>query len=283
MNIGIIGLGLIGGSLGRAIIKKTEHKVYGYDISADVMLKAEILSAIHFPLTEQDYEKLDLLIIATFPRLFEKIMQDTTPKLKNSACVIDIGGNKKAPVTAMRKMSKKFPDINFIATHPMAGKEFPGIDHSTPTLFEKASMIMVPITNDAKVISDLKKLFLELGFGTIIFTDDKTHDKMISYTSQLPHIISSCYIQSDLADVHNGFSAGSFRDLSRVARMNPIMWTELVLDNKTELLPELESFINRLTAFKDALRTNNEAKIKTMFQNGNAKKEQIENQKKENK
>lgn len=283
MNIGIIGLGLLGGSLGRAIVEKTGHKVYGLDISHDIMLKAEMLSAMHFPLTGQDYSKLDLLIIATFPRVFEKILNDTAPMLKNGACVIDIGGNKKGPVTAMRKSQKNHPHISFVATHPMAGKEGAGIDKSSPAIFEKSSMLMIPVAADVEVKASLKKLFIDLGFANVIFTDEIKHDRVIAYTSQLPHIIASCYIQSDTASEHHGFSAGSFCDISRVAKMNTSMWTELILDNKEQVLPELQSFIDRLTTFQNALSTNDEAKIKEIFENGNAQKERIESPKKDNK
>ena len=273
MNIGIIGLGLIGGSLGKAITKKTTHKVYGFDISPDVLMKAELLSAIHSPLI--DYKTLDLLIIAVNPRAFEKILLDVAPKLKSGACIIDICGNKSAPVEAMREISKQHPDIHFVGTHPMAGKEVSGIKHSSASLFDKASMIFVPVTKDIETIANLKKLFLDLGFGEVVITDEVKHDRLIAYTSQLPHIISSCYIQSDLAENHRGFSAGSFRDLSRVAKMNPGMWTELVFDNRAEVLPELESFIDRMSEFKDALVAGDEGKIKEMFEKGDLKKREI--------
>lgn len=276
MNIGIIGLGLIGGSLGRSLIKNTSHTVYGYDISGETMLKAELLNAVHQRLTEEDYINLDILIIALNPRAFEKVLAETVKKLKDGAIVMDIAGNKHRIVEAMRRAAKRYPEIKFIATHPMAGREFWGINHSVAGLFEKASVLMIPVHTDIKQLVTVKRLLLDLGVLSVIMTNEIVHDKMIAYTSQLAHIVSSSYVKSPSAEAHNGFSAGSFRDLTRVAKLNAPMWAELMTDNRENLVKELDIFIKNLKEYRAALAEGDEERLLRLLEEGNLKKELIE-------
>ncbi|MDR0696658.1 MAG: prephenate dehydrogenase [Christensenellaceae bacterium] len=268
MNIGIIGLGLIGGSIGRALIKKTDHVVYGYDTSSDTMLKASFLPAINHPLTDSDYICLDVLIIALNPDAFVSVAKNIIPKLKNDAIVIDIAGNKSKVLNEMRKLALDYPLINFIGTHPMAGREYSGINHSTPYLFEKASILLIPLSQEISKISLLKMLLLSIGFSDVIITTDKIHDKIIAYTSQLAHIISSSYIKSPTAIIHDGYSAGSFKDISRVARLNADMWAELMTDNSDNLLFELDHFIASLNEYRQALTSNKRDQLRDLLQTG---------------
>jgi|AGTN01.2.fsa_nt_gi Prephenate dehydrogenase len=150
MNIGIIGLGLIGGSLARAIINKTPHKVFGIDSSEDAMMKAALLNAFHEKLTEDKFKELDLLFVAVNPRAAAKIVSEAVPKLKSGAIVSDICGNKRGIVGAMREAQKIRPDLSYISTHPMAGREYSGISHSLPSLFEGASALLVPVKADIR-------------------------------------------------------------------------------------------------------------------------------------
>lgn len=276
MNIGIVGLGLIGGSLGKAMVKKTEHTVYGYDIFPEVMLKGGLINAYHYELTEDDYCKLDILIIATYPRAFKSVLNDALPRLKDNALVMDIGGNKKSVVEVMEKARMDYPNISFIATHPMAGREYYGINHSMATLFEKASILIIPVHNEMEQLVMAKNLFAEIGFTSIIVTDWQEHDKMIAYTSQLAHIVSSSYVKNELAENHDGFSAGSFKDLTRVAKLNPVMWSELMLDNKDNLICALDNLLENLNEYKKALIENNEGELIRLLKEGNEKKEIIE-------
>lgn len=276
MNIGIIGLGLIGGSLARAISKKTLHTVWGYDINEETMLKAELLNAVSDKLSDDKYKELDLLIIALTPRAFSTVLDEVSPKLKDGTVVIDIAGNKRVVVDAMRKKSAEYPRLRFIASHPMAGREFWGINHSTPTLFEKASVLMIPVCCDIRNMVTVKSLFLDVGFASVVMTNEIVHDRMIAYTSQLAHVISSSYVKSPAAENHDGFSAGSFRDLTRVARLNSAMWSELMLDNSDNLIKELDIFIKNISDYRDALACRDEEKLKALLEDGNAKKEIIE-------
>lgn len=276
MNIGIIGLGLIGASLGRAVIKRTSHKVYAYDILPEVMLKAEMLDAYNEQLTDANAAELDMLIIALYPRVSAELIAKYAPKLKAGAVIIDCCGIKREIVGAMREVSKRHPDIAYIGGHPMAGREYSGVSHSTAGLFEKASMILVPVTADIETRSVVKEFFYELGFGTVVSTTAEYHDEMIAYTSQLAHIVSSAYIKSPAAAVHFGYSAGSFRDLTRVAKLNPDMWTELMMDNKDYLVKEIRVLENNLAKYREALLSGNEIELKELLSEGNRLKENIE-------
>lgn len=276
MNIGIVGLGLMGGSFGRAICKSGEHNVFGYDVNEQVMLKAQLLKAINQPLTKENANQLDVLIVAVFSRKFKEVVQEFLPFLKDQAIVIDFCGIKRTIISQMQELNKLYPNIFFIGGHPMAGREFSGIEHSQCNLFNKASMILVPIKEDIFVESKLKNLFLSIGCDKVVITDAKTHDKNIAYTSQLCHIVSSSFIKSPTAEKHFGFSAGSYKDMTRVARMNADMWAELVLDNSDYVVEELDIIINNLNEFKNAIALKNGKKVKELFEEGNNKKISID-------
>lgn len=270
MNIGIIGLGLIGGSLGKALHGK--HTVYGYDTDTNVMLKASLTDAIDNYLTDDNYKLLDVLFIATYPRSFQTIIANVGNKLQAGAIIMDISGIKRTVVRYMEAAKLNFPHLNFIATHPMAGREYSGIEHSSVNLFNNASLLMVNVHSDMAALTTAKELFLEIGFERVVVTTAEEHDKIIAFTSQLAHIISSSYIKSETADMHYGFSAGSFRDLTRVARLNPTMWTELFIDNSDNLITELNSLIYHLTEYKLALENKEEKVLYQLLDEGNKRK-----------
>jgi prephenate dehydrogenase len=275
MNIGIIGLGLIGGSLARAF-KKTGYATFGYDVSEETMLKAELVDALNYRLDDTNYKQLDLLFIAVYPRAFKKVLASVLPKLKKGAIILDIAGTKKEIVATMEKASKDFPDLKFVATHPMAGKEFWGINHSSASLFERSSLLIVPVRADMNDLVCVKKAFTDIGVANVVMTNATVHDQMIAYTSQLAHLISSSYIKSPSATNHNGYSAGSFRDLTRVAKLNSDMWSELIYDNRENVIKELNIFIENITKYRNALSFGDEKELVCLLQEGSEKKESIE-------
>ena len=279
MKIGIVGLGLMGASFGRTVIKQAKGEVYGFDKDEQVMLKAELLSAINHPLTQENLKEIDILIFALYPNQFEKVAKSYVSGLKDGATVIDFCGNKRKIVKMMQELKKDYPSINFFGGHPMAGREYSGIDHSVTTLFNKASMLLVPIECDIFIESEIKKFFLDLGFDQVILTDAETHDEIISYTSQLCHIVSNAFIKSPTAEKKAGYSAGSFRDLTRVARLNPDMWSELMMDNRDNLSKELGYLINSLSEYKKSLDSGNQEELKNLLSIGNDKKLNIESRK----
>ena len=276
MNIGIVGLGLIGGSFGKALLKYTDCKVFGKDISKDAMLKAELVGAVSGELNDENLSIADVVIFALAPRAAREEMEKACPKLKDGALVIDIVGNKKSMVGKMRELSAKYPKLEFISTHPMAGKEYSGISHASAVMFERASALFVPVKAELNTVARLKKLFFDIGFDFVKITTAEEHDEIIAYTSQLAHIVSSCYINTPIAERHDGYSAGSFRDLSRVARMNPKMWEELLTENAENVSVVLDGLIERLGEFSDALKNKDNEKLLRLFEEGNAKKELVD-------
>lgn len=279
MKIGIIGLGLMGGSFGRTLVKKG-YTVYGYDVSQDVMLKAELMKAFTEPLTEKTAKKVDLIIAAVNPSAFRRAIEPFLPHLKSGAVVSDFCGVKRVIVSKMQEYSKAYPALFFIGTHPMAGREFSGIEHSSITLFEKASMILVPIKADIFTLDKIKEFYLSVGFSRVVITDAEHHDSVIAYTSELCHIVSNAFILSAQADNRLGYSAGSFRDLTRVARLSPEMWTEIIAANRDMALSELDEFIGNLNKYRAAIAEKDDEKLKSLFSAGNERKIKIESENK---
>lgn len=272
MKIGIIGLGLIGGSLGRTIVNKTLDTVYAFDISKKAMLDGKLLSAYHKPLDEENIKELDVIFFSLYPDALEQALEEYCPKLKDGCLVCDCCGNKRRVSEQMQGLAKKYPKLEFISTHPMAGREFSGVNHSTATLFDKASMILVPVKASLKTTAWLKQYALELGFGGVVMSTAEKHDEIIAFTSQLAHLVSSSYIKSETAGQFMGFSAGSFRDMTRVARLSPEMWAQLTIDNSDFLVSEIESLIKSLGEYKNALENKDKETMKKLLADGNEKK-----------
>ena len=274
-KVGIIGLGLMGGSFGRVLVREG-YGVFGTDKSEAVMKKALLANAYCEPLTAENASELDLLVVSIFPRDFEEAVRAYLPALKDGAIVMDFCGNKRLVTQAMRALSAERPDLVFVGGHPMAGREYAGIEHSSVRLFEGASMILVPVTEDLFVLAELKKFYLSLGFGEVVVTTPEKHDEMIAYTSQLCHVVSNAFIKSKSAKEHGGFSAGSYRDLTRVARLNPDMWAELMTDNRDCLKRELDGLIASLQAYADALGAGEEARLRELLAEGDKIKREID-------
>ena len=276
MNIGIVGLGLMGGSLGRALVKQGEHKVYALDVNPDVMLKGEMMRAYDYELSLKNANIIDLFIVATRPEYFKEICDKYIPLLKNGATVTDFCGVKRDVVSLMEEYKKQHPNLNFVGGHPMAGREFSGVEHSKSNLFDKASMILVPVHTDIFVMDKLKAFYLSLGFSEVVITDAENHDSMIAFTSQLCHIVSNAFIKNKTAESHFGYSAGSYKDLTRVARLDPDMWAGLMTLNSDKLLPELTELIDNLIKYKKALTNNDKEDLRQLLSDGNERKLKID-------
>ncbi|MBR2384380.1 MAG: prephenate dehydrogenase [Clostridia bacterium] len=268
MNIGIVGLGLIGASFGKSLKKLTDNKVYGFDINPDVLLKAELVGAIDEPLNETKVADLDLLVISVYPRAFKEVAKNYLSKMKDGAILMDFCGIKRGIEEDMKELSLTYPHVSFIGAHPMAGREFSGIDRSISTLFEKATCVVVPVKADIFTLERVRDLFLSVGFSEAVFSTAYRHDEIIAFTSQLCHIVSNAFIKSPMASSHFGFSAGSYRDLTRVARLNPTMWTELMMDNRDLLKNELDGLIARLLEYSKALGSGDEQKLYDLLKEG---------------
>ena len=276
MEIGIVGLGLMGASFGKTVRAKKAGTVWGADKNEDTMLKASLIGAIDGALDTEKAKTIDILIIAVYPRDFASVAKKYLPYMKKGAAVLDFCGIKRMVCKEMKELAKEYPDINFIGGHPMAGREFSGIDHAVSTLFEKSSMLLVPVSTDIFAEEKLKAFFLSIGFGEVVFTTAEKHDEIISFTSQLCHIVSNAFIKSPTAQVHHGFSSGSYRDLTRVARLSPAMWSQLMTDNKDMLSAELKTLIGNLQKYADALDKGDEEELKSLLSEGNELKLSID-------
>jgi len=272
MKIGIIGLGLIGGSLGRTIVGRTDNEVFAFDINRKAMLDGKLLSAYHFELNKENVKEMDVMFFSLYPEALKDALDEYCPLLKEGCLVCDCCGNKRKVVSQMKELAKIYPHLDFISTHPMAGREFSGVSHSTATLFDRASMILVPVKPALKRVAFLKSFSLSIGFGSVVITTAEKHDEIIAFTSQLAHLVSSSYIKSETAAQFMGFSAGSFRDMTRVARLSPEMWAQLTIDNADFLSNEIDSIVNSLLEYKSALVDRDKEKMKELLADGNEKK-----------
>lgn len=274
MRIGIVGLGLIGGSVAKAFKKYTDFEVLGFDLKQDVVEKALRENAIDAKLDVRT-EKCDIWVLGLYPEAAVEFVRKNAEQLKNTV-VTDVGGVKEKVCDGIYPIAKEY-GFSFIGMHPMAGIEKFGFDYSKADMFQNASLIMTPYEDtDPKAEEMLKSAFMKLGFARIQRTTPKNHDKMIAYTSQLAHVLSCCYIKSPSAMSVGGFCAGSFRDMTRVAHLNEVMWTELFMENSENLAEETEILSRSLDEFAKALRTRDEKKIFELLKAGRERKDYVD-------
>lgn len=276
MLIGVVGLGLIGGSLAKAIKYNTENTVLGYDIDLNVLLKAKLLGAVDGELTEEKIPECDMIITGLYPQSTKDFINANAAKFKKGAIVVDTCGIKGYVCEDMWKTAKENGFV-FIGAHPMAGLHYSGFEHSQVTLFNNASMVLVP-SKDVNIndLEKVKKLFLSIGFTDIQLTTPEKHDKLIAFTSQLAHVVSNAYVKSPTAKEHKGFSAGSYKDLTRVAKLNETMWTELFLENDEYLIKEIDGIIENLQQYSAALKARDEKALRQLLKDGRECKERID-------
>lgn len=276
MKIGVIGLGLIGGSLAKTIKLHTDATVFGCDLNPAAIQQAKLLGAIDEELTDESLFQCNVVLVALYPAAIVEWITAHAPCFGEDCLVIDCGGVKRAICDQIVPLARG-KGWHFIGGHPMAGREFSGFKYARDDLFDHASMILTPMGDeDPALLQRARDFFLDLGFRRVQFTTPATHDEMIAYTSQLAHIVSSAYVKCPLAGRHKGFSAGSFADMTRVARLSEQMWTELFFDNRDALLPEVEGLVERLTAYRDALRNEDRDEMTRLLREGREVKERLE-------
>ena len=268
MQIGIVGLGLIGGSFARAIKEHTPHSVFAFDIDRSALLGATLVGAIDGELTDPQLQNTDLLLLSLYPQATVDFVKAHADAIRPGTIVVDCCGVKRPVCDALCDFAKQH-GFHFLGGHPMAGTQFWGFSHARASLFKGASMILTTNgVSDIGVLETVKRFFLSVGFETLTFTTADEHDKIIAYTSQLAHIVSNAYVKSPTALQRKGFSAGSYRDMTRVAKLNVEMWTELFLENRDNLGAELGLLIENLQAYKDALQRNDEPALRQLLQDG---------------
>lgn len=268
MNVAIVGLGLIGGSMAKSIKNRTAHTVWGADLNSETMTMARMCGAIDAPLTEENLPQADLILVAIRPGAAIEWVRQHAERIAKSAILVDLCGVKRTVVAAIAPVAERC-GFAYIGGHPMAGRERGGFTASTEDLYVGASMILTPDKRtDMHLLETLKAFFLDLGFAGLTFSTPEEHDRIIAFTSQLAHIVSSAYVKSPEAQKRRGFSAGSFQDMTRVARLDEDMWTELFLDDEDFLTKELDELIGHLTDYRNALRDKDAQRLHDLLKEG---------------
>lgn len=268
MTVGIVGLGLIGGSFAKAYSDNDEHKVLAYNRSKEVIEAAFTEKAIDGELNERNICECDLIVLCLYPQLCIDYLKKMAPYIRKDAMVIDACGTKEDICKECFPIAKEY-GFTFVGGHPMAGRHFSGFAYSTKTMYNGASMVLVPEDlNDTETLERAKKLLSPIAFGKFTVCSPAKHDAMIAFTSQMAHVVSNAYVKSPTAKNHDGFSAGSYKDLTRVAYLNENMWTELFLQNKKYLVEELNYFIDSVSAYRDALVKEDAEALRSLLAEG---------------
>lgn len=275
MKVGILGLGLIGGSLARAYALEG-HTVYAIQRNESMLSFAMLAGAVHGKLTEETVPECDLILLSIYPDGSASWLEKNGHLIAKETLVIDCCGVKQEVCRRCFPVAEKY-GFTFVGGHPMAGSQFSGFKYSRAGLFKGAPMVLVPpVFDDIQLLDRVKTALKPCGFGFFSVTTAQEHDKMIAFTSQMPHILSNAFIKSPTALNHKGFSAGSYRDLTRVAWLNPQMWAELFLENKDNVLFELDFYIQSLTAYKQAIEENDMQALVTLLDEGKKRKEEVD-------
>lgn len=274
MRIGIVGLGLIGGSMAKALSGK--YTVYGSDLRQEVMGEALRTHTIAAGLDEKTLAACDIVMLALFPQHAIDYVREHAAQFRKDSIVMDLCGVKRVVEAGILPVAMA-QGFHYLGAHPMAGLARVGWEYSCGDLFRDASMILVPHadTTDA-VMETVRSVVQDAGFGNIAISTADEHDYMIAYTSQLAHVLSSAYVKTPAAQRHKGFSAGSFRDMTRVAWLNEDMWTELFLDNPDYLAEEVEGLAARLLEYAVAIRNQDHEGLRRLLRDGRERKEALE-------
>ena len=275
MIVGILGLGLIGGSLARAY-KLAGHTVYVKNRDEQMLRFAMLSGAVDGKLDETTVPQCDLLLLAIYPKGCADWLEENAPLVSRDALVIDCCGIKQEVCARCFPLAEQY-GFTFVGGHPMAGSQFSGFKYSRADLFSGAPMVLVPpVFDDIALLQRVKDALKPCHFGFFSVTTAQEHDKMIAFTSQMPHILSNAFIKSPTALKHKGFSAGSYKDLTRVAWLNPQMWAELFLENRDNVLFELDYYIESLKQYQQAIRDEDMDALVQLLDEGKKRKEEVD-------
>ena len=275
MKVGILGLGLIGGSMARAYAV-AGHTVYAADLDESTLSFAMLSGAVHGQLDEETIPACELLLLAIYPGGSAKWLEDNGRLVDSGALVLDLCGIKQEVCKRCFPVARKY-GFTFVGGHPMAGSHFSGFKYSRADLYKGAPMVLVPPRfDDIDLLQRVKDAMAPCGFGMFSVTTAEEHDRMIAFTSQMPHVLSNAFIKSPTARQHKGFSAGSYKDLTRVAWLNAPMWSELFLENRENLLFELNTYLDSLTAYRDALEAGDGERLTALLEAGKKAKEEVD-------
>lgn len=268
MNIGIVGLGLIGGSMAKSVKKNTEHTVYGYDLNKETVQAAVNDNSIDAQLDSTALKECDYVFIPLYPEAVIKYVEENAENFKDGAVVIDCAGVKRCVCEKCFAIAEKHK-FSFVGGHPMAGTQYSGYDNSKSTMFYNAPFVLTPKENeDLLTLANVREVIISMGFGRVSVMTPKKHDKLIAFTSQLPHLVSNAFVKSPSVVERRGISAGSYKDLTRVAYLNEAMWTELFLDNKDNLIFEVDNIIAELKKYSDAMKNDDAETLRQLLKEG---------------
>ena len=275
MTVGIVGLGLIGGSFAKAY-HAAGHTVLAFDIDRSTYDFAVLSGTVNGPLTDETLSTCDLILIAVIPSAAVDYLIHHAAHIGPKPVVIDCCGTKRVVCTACFPLAEQF-GFTYLGGHPMAGTHNSGFKYATATMFHNAPMVLVPANhNDIELLSRVKELLAPAGFSRFSVTTAEQHDEMIAFTSQLAHVVSNAYIKSPTAGLHKGFSAGSYKDMTRVAWLAPQMWAELFLENKDFLMAELNTLIDNLRQYQDAMEHDDLPSLIQLLDDGRKRKEEVD-------
>ena len=275
MTVGIAGLGLIGGSLAKAYHEAGE-RVLAYNRSHSVLDFAVMSGAVDGELTAENISECDILLLAMYPEAVIDYFREMAPHIGKSTVVMDCGGTKRKVCEACFAAAREY-GVTFIGGHPMAGTHNSGFKYARANLFHGAPMVMVPPDpDDVELLEHAEKLLAPAGFGKFSITTAEKHDEMIAFTSQMAHVISNAYIKSPTAGQHKGFSAGSYKDMTRVAWLNPDMWAELFLENRDNLINEIDCFMRSMQQYRDALADGSRQELVQLLDEGRKRKAEVD-------
>lgn len=275
MTIGIVGLGLIGGSLARAFKESHVENILAYDVDRINLEYASLVQVIDGTLEKDNISQCDYIFLALYPKDVIDFLKINASRIKKGSIVMDCCGTKTSVCSAGFQLAKE-GGFNFIGGHPMAGIHKSGFKYGRSNMFKNATMILVPKPEEDIAILDKAKKVLKLaGFDKITVTTAKKHDEIIAYTSQLAHVVSNAFIKSPISRLHKGFSAGSYKDLTRVAKVNEDMWTELFIENGENLSREIDLLIESLGKYSAAIKNGDSTGLKKLLIEGNMAKDNV--------
>lgn len=276
MNIGIVGLGLIGGSLAKAFRTYTDNTIYGMNRSKKITEDAISAGVLDGELTSENIPLCDLLIVSLYPQATIEFVKNNAHLINKNTIVTDCGGVKRLICGGIEPIAEEY-GFTFIGAHPMAGLHMSGYAYSSEDMFQNASLVLCPKESVVgEKIDIMKKLFVKIGFTNIQIATPEEHDRIIAFTSQLCHVVSNAYVKNDAATLHKGFSAGSYLDLTRVAKLNENMWTELFLENSDYLYEELDELIHNLEKYRSAIQNGDGETLRALLKDGRERKEMID-------
>ena len=274
-TVGVAGLGLIGGSFVKAY-HAAGWRVLVWNRSQSIRDYAILSGEADGLLTEENISECDLVLVTIFPEAAIRFIGQMAPFFGEKPVVIDCCGTKRTVCEACFPIAEEYGFL-YVGGHPMAGTKYSGYKYALASMYQGEPMVIVPPRyDDIELLTKVKSLLLPAGFASISVTTAEKHDAMIAFTSQMAHVVSNAYVKSPTARMHKGFSAGSYKDLTRVAWLNPTMWAELFLENKDNLIRELDFLIGHLNEYREAMENDDFDRLASLLEEGKRIKEEVD-------